>query len=96
MSRFDCIPRVTTYHSPHNSLTFSLIFSFPYPLTNKKEIIFILYFNGAKCITSNLGVTLKGKNLLPIFFPLRVAPNEEGDGLRLSDEKFNPFLSWTE
>ena len=29
------------------------------------KIIFILYFNGATCITSNLGVTLKGKNLLP-------------------------------
>ena len=61
---------------PDFSLTFSLIirlfpdffpdiFSFPYPLTDKKEIIFILYFNGANCITSNLRVTLKGKNLLP-------------------------------
>ena len=27
--------------------------------------VFILYFNGANSITSNLGVTLKGKNLLP-------------------------------
>ena len=30
-----------------------------------KKNHFILYFNGANCITSNLGVTLKGKNLLP-------------------------------
>ena len=28
------------------------------------KIIFILYLNGANCITSILGVTLKGKNLL--------------------------------
>ena len=41
---------------PDFPLTFH---SFPYPLTDKK-IIFILYFNGA-----NLGVILKGKNLLP-------------------------------
>ena len=32
---------------------------------SKKKIIFILYFNGVNCITSDLGVTLKGKNLLP-------------------------------
>ena len=41
-------------------------------------------------------VTLKGKNLLSIrskFFPLRVTPNEEGDGLRLSHEKVHPLLS---
>ena len=60
--------RVTTYHTPQNSLTFpwfSLIFySFPYPLTDQK-IIFILHFNGANCITSN-GVILKGRNLLPM------------------------------
>ena len=44
-------------------------------------------------------VTLKRKNLLPPgskFFPLRVAPNEEGDGLRLSHEKVYPFPSWKE
>ena len=41
-------------------------------------------FNGANCITSNLGVTLKGKNLVP---------NEEGDGTRLSHEKVHPFPS---
>ena len=35
---------------------FSLIFySFPYPLTDKK-IVLILYFNGANCITSDLGL----------------------------------------
>ena len=48
------------------------------------------------CITSNLVVTLKGKNLLPKggkFFPLRVAPNEGGDGLRLSHEKVHLFPS---
>ena len=57
--------------------------------------VFILYFNGANSITSNLGVTLKGKNLPPgsKFFPLRVAPNEEGDGFRLSHEKVHPFPS---
>ena len=47
-------------------LDFSLIFpltfySFPYHL--KKNI---LYFNAANYITSNLGTTLKGKNLLPV------------------------------
>ena len=47
---------------PDFSLTF---YSFPYPLTDKKKIIFILYFHGGNCITSNLGVTLKRKNLLP-------------------------------
>ena len=46
---------------PDFSLTF---YSFPYPLKNKKNI-FILYFNGANCITSNLGATLERKNLLP-------------------------------
>ena len=29
------------------------------------NISFILYFNGVNCITSNYGVTLTGKNLLP-------------------------------
>ena len=78
-------PRVATNHSPQNSLTFpdfSLTFySFPYPFTDQKTF-FILYFNGANCITSTLGVTLKRKNLLPKganSFLLRVAPNEEGD-----------------
>ena len=45
------------------SLTFYI---FPYPLSDKKKtIIFIIYLNGTNCITSNLGVTLLGKNLLP-------------------------------
>ena len=52
---------------PDSSLTF---YSFPYFLSGQK-IIFILYLNGANYITSNLGVTFKGKNLLPSF---RVAP----------------------
>ena len=58
----------------------------------------IVYFNDANCITSNLGGTLKGKNLLQgsKFFPIRVAPNEEGEGLRLSHEKVYPFPSRTE
>ena len=44
---------------------FSLKFySFPYPLTDQK-IIFILYFNGAQIITSNLEVILEENNLLP-------------------------------
>ena len=49
----------STAKFPDFSLTF---YSFPYPLTDKK-IIFILYFNGVSRITSNLGVTLKEKNL---------------------------------
>ena len=53
--------RVATYHSPQIFSDFSLTFL---QLTDKKNHL-ILYFNGAKCITSNLGVTLKGKNLLP-------------------------------
>ena len=39
------------------------ILQFSIPLTDQKEI-FILYFS-ANCITSNLGVTIKRKNLLP-------------------------------
>ena len=61
--------RVATYHPLQNSLTFPRFFpdilSFPYPLTDKK-IIFFLYFNGVNGITSNVGITLKGKNLLPM------------------------------
>ena len=52
--------------------------------------MFILYFYGANCMDSNLGVTFKRKGFAPQgskFFPLKVAPNEEGDGLRLSHEK---------
>ena len=58
---------------------------------------FFLYFHGAKYITSNLGVTLTGKNLLlkGAFFPIRGAPNEEGEGLRLSHEKAHPLPSGT-
>ena len=56
--------------------------------------MFILYFNGVNCITSNLGVTLKGKDLLPKGAnSLRVASNAEGDGLRLSHENVRPFPS---
>ena len=41
------------------SLTF---YSFPYLLTFKN--CFYSLLNGANCITSNLGITFKGKNLL--------------------------------
>ena len=65
-----------------NSLTFPdfplTFYSFPYPLTVKK-IIFILYL-------VVLTVPQGGK-----FFSLRVAPNAEVDGLRLSHE--NVILS---
>ena len=57
----------STSKFPDFSLIFSRTFySFPYPLTDQKKIFFIPYFNGVKvnCITSSLGVTLKGKNLL--------------------------------
>ena len=58
------------------------------------KIIFILSFNGANCITSNLEVTLKGKNLLPKGAnSLRVAPNEEPIGLRLPHEKVHTCIS---
>ena len=40
------------------------IFSFPYRLTEKKSF-FIIYFDDANCITSNLGVILKGKICSP-------------------------------
>ena len=84
------------YLFPDFSLTF---YSFPYPLIDQK-IIFILLFNSANCITSNLGLLLKDRK----FFPLSVAPNEGGDGLsfkkggggdglRLSHEKVHLFPS---
>ena len=73
---------------PDFSLTF---YSFPYRLTNKK-IIFILYFEGAVSLQI-WGLLLKEKGSK--FFPLRVAPNEEGDGLSLSHEKVHPFPLWT-
>ena len=66
----------STSKFPDFSLTF---YSFPYPLTDKKNnIIYLLYFNGAS--TSNLGVTLKGINMLPKgsnCFPLSVTPMRE-------------------
>ena len=51
-------------HLLYTSKFLVTFYSVPYPLSDKK-ITFILYFNGVNCITSNLGVTLKGKNLLP-------------------------------
>ena len=56
---------------------------------------------------THLGPVLRGKtpsyiriNMVPKqgskFCPIRVAPNEEGDGLRLSHEKAHPLPSWTE
>ena len=53
--------RVATYHSHQNSLIFPDILQFSIPSQKKKKKNFILYFNGANCITSNLGVTHKGK-----------------------------------
>ena len=41
------------------------VLQFSIPSDRSKKIIFIFYFNGVNCITSNLGATLKGKNLLP-------------------------------
>ena len=76
---------------PDFSLTFR---SFPYPLTEiKKKIIFILYFNGANCITSNWGLLLKERicSLREQIFSFKSSPNEEGDGLRLSHEKVHLF-----
>ena len=92
--------RVATNHPPQNSLTFPdfslTLYSFPYPLTDQK-IIFILYFNDANCITSNLGGTpILLKEFAPLgskFFPIRTAHNEEGNGLRLPLEKVHPFTS---
>ena len=49
-------------------------YSYPYPLTVKKNS-FLFFTEGG----GGEG-TLIGKNLLSKFFPLRVAPNEEGDG----------------
>ena len=92
---FYFLPRVSTIsHISHSKTThgchlsfiskfpdFSLTFhSFPYPLTDQK-IIFILYFNN--------GADLLGSKI----FPLRVLPNEEGDGLRLPPEKVHPLPS---
>ena len=59
------IIRVATYHPLQNSLIFPDILQFSIPSDKSKKFFFILYFNGVNCITSNLGVTLKGKNLLP-------------------------------
>ena len=51
----------------HQSSTskFPDFLQFSIPPDRSIKIIFILYFYGANCITSNLRVTLKGKNLLP-------------------------------
>ena len=78
--------RVAIYHPPkfHDFSDFSLTFcSFPSPLIDQKKNVFILYFDGANCITSNTGVTLKGKNLLP----------KGAYGLILSHEKVHLFPS---
>ena len=52
----------STLKFPEFSLTF---YSFPIPLTDQNEIIFACYHNDANCITSKLGVTLKGKKFAP-------------------------------
>ena len=51
----------------HQSSTskFPDFLQFSIPPDRSIKIVFIFYFNGANCITSNLRVTLKGKNLLP-------------------------------
>ena len=54
--------RVATYYPLQNSLTFPWFFpdilQFSIP-SDSWKIIFILYFNGANCISSNLGLLLK-------------------------------------
>ena len=56
----------STSKLPDFSLIFSLIFySFPYPLTDKK-IVFILNFNGANCITINLGLLSQERICSPL------------------------------
>ena len=82
----------STSKFPDFSLTF---YSFPYPMSDPEIFFFILYLNGANCITSNLGLLLKERICSPWeqTLSLRVAPNEEGDGLRLFQEREHPFLS---
>ena len=44
----------------------------------------------------DLGLFLKERSFAPLgsnFLSLRVTPNEDEDGLRLSDEKVHPFPS---
>ena len=65
----------------------------------KKKINFILYFNGTLTVSLQIWGLLLRKEFAPKgskFFPLRVAPNAEVDGLRLSLENVYPFPSWTE
>ena len=89
--------RVATYHSPQNSLTcpdFSLtLYSFQYLLKDKK----ILFFSSLMVLTVSLliqGLLLKERiSQGSKFFPIRVAPNGEGDGLRLSHEKVHLYPS---
>ena len=69
---------------------FSLIFPWHFTVSTPSD----RYFNGANCITSNFGGYSKRKEFAPHgskFFPLRVAPNEEEDGLILSHENVHPF-----
>ena len=80
---------------PDLSPIFPTFYSFPYPLIDKKKSFLFFSFNGANYITSNLGVTLNGKNLLPKerIISFKSGPNEERDEFRLSHEKVHPFPS---
>ena len=83
---FSGLPLIIHFKIPWLFPDFSLTFySFPYPLTDPKtNIIFMLYFNGVKCITSNLRVTLKKRisSAREPILPLRVAPNAEENFLK--------------
>ena len=76
---------------PDFSLTF---YSFPYPLTVKKSFLFFTLM--VLTVSLQIWGYSERKEFAPSgskFFPLRVAPNEEGDGLRLSMRKYilSPF-----
>ena len=63
MDYYSDLPLIIHFKFPRLFPDFLVTFySFPYPMTDQKNI-FILYFNGVNGITSNLGATLKGKNL---------------------------------
>ena len=57
--------RVAPCHPLQNSLTFPWHFTVFHILWQIKKKFFILYFNGVKCITSNLGLLLKERICSP-------------------------------
>ena len=77
---------------PDFSLTF---YSFPYPLTDKKKSFLFFTLIVLTASLQNWGVLFKERICFAPhgskFFPLRLAPNEEGDGHRLSHEKVHSF-----